>query len=76
MRCRISNILALAINYDTQLVSGLFEMRDSGGFPTFPLRLSFSISDFGRPCLYKSPCCFSFFSVISLSYIIVFFFTC
>jgi len=31
--------------YDTQLISGLFEMRDSGGFPTFPFfRLSFSVS--------------------------------
>ena len=41
MKCCISNRLALAITHDTQLVSGLFEIRDSGGFPTFPLRLSF-----------------------------------
>jgi len=44
MKCRISNRLALDINYDTQLVSGLLEMRDSGGFPTFPFHLSFSVS--------------------------------
>ena len=39
-----SNRLALAINNDTQYVSVLFEIRYSGGFPTFPLSLSFSIS--------------------------------
>ena len=32
-----------AINYHTQLVWALFEMRDSGGFPVFPFRLSFSV---------------------------------
>jgi len=41
MKCGISNGLALATNYDTELVSGLFVMRDSGGFPAFPFRLSF-----------------------------------
>jgi len=44
MKCWISNRLVLAINYDTELVSRLFGMRDNGGFPTFPFSLSFSVS--------------------------------
>jgi len=44
MECRISNRLALDINYHTQLVSVLFEMRASGEFPTFPFVVSFSVS--------------------------------
>jgi len=38
-------------------------MRDSGGFPTFPFRLSFfCLSDFRRLCLYMKPYCSCFFS--------------
>ena len=44
VKCWRRNKLALAINYDTQLVSVLFEVRDSGGFPTFPSVISFSVS--------------------------------
>ena len=36
--------LALATYYNTLYVSILFDMRDSGGFPTFHLLLSFSVS--------------------------------
>ena len=36
--------LALATYYDTLYVSILFDMRDSGGFPTFHSYLSFSVS--------------------------------
>ena len=36
--------LALATYYDTHYVSILFDMRDSGGFPTFHSVLSFSVS--------------------------------
>src|ERR1700759_4572051 len=35
--------LALATYYDTLYVSILFDMRDSGGFPTFHSVLSFSV---------------------------------
>ena len=42
-----SDRLAPAIDYDTQLVSVWFEMRDSGGFPTFPFHFFLScLSDF------------------------------
>ena len=40
------NKLALATYYDTLYVSILFDMRDSGGFPTFHLVLSISVSMF------------------------------
>ena len=36
--------LALATYYDTLYVSILFDMRDSGGFPTFHSVLSYSVS--------------------------------
>ena len=36
--------IALAISYNTQLVSVLFGMRDSDGFPRFPSVFSFSVS--------------------------------
>ena len=36
--------LALVTYYDTLYVSILFDMRDSGGFPTFHSVLSFSVS--------------------------------
>ena len=36
--------LALATYYDTLYVSILFDMRDSGGYPTFLSLLSFSVS--------------------------------
>jgi len=64
MKCWISDKLTPAIDYDTELVSGLFERRDSGGFPTFYFHLSFSVSDFRRLCLYKKPYCSCFFSDI------------
>ena len=38
------NKLALAKYYDTLYVSRLFDIRDSGVFPTFPPVLSFSVS--------------------------------
>ena len=38
------NKLALATYYDTLYVSRLFDVRDSGGFPTFHSVLSFSVS--------------------------------
>jgi len=44
IKCWRWNKLALAINYDTQLVSVLFEVRDSGGFPTLPSVISLSVS--------------------------------
>ena len=50
------NKLALATYYDILYVSRLFDMRDSGGFPTFHSVLFFSVSMiFGRLCLYKRP---------------------
>ena len=58
------NKLALATYYDTLYVSRLFDMRDSGGFPTFHSVLSFSVSMiFGRLCLYKRPYCSLFFPI-------------
>ena len=57
--------LALAAYYDTLYVSFMFDMRDSGGFPTFHSVLSLFVSMvFGRLCLYKRPYCSCFFSTI------------
>jgi len=44
MECWRSNRIALAVGCETQLVWVLFEMRDSGGFLTFPFRLSSPVS--------------------------------
>ena len=56
---------ALATYYDTLYVSVLFDMRDSGEFPTFHHSvLSFSVSMiFDRLCLYKRPYGSRFFEV-------------
>ena len=56
--------LALATYYDTLYVSILFDMRESGGFPTFHSVLSFSVfMVFGRLCFYKRQYCPRFFSI-------------
>ena len=73
--CWRSNRLALAINYDTDLVSVLFEMRNSGGFPTLPFRSFLFGLIFGPLCLYKGLFSSRFFSR-QLIHIACFSFTC
>ena len=65
IECPRLNRLALAINYDTNLTSVLFEMRDSGEFPTFTFHLFLSFhSDFCPPSLHKTSYCLCFLLII------------
>ena len=60
------NKLALATYYDILYVSRLFDMRDSGGFPTCHSVLSISVSMTLADCLYMRQYCSLFFPINQL----------